>query len=85
YGMALFTDRVCALHAGRMAEPLPGLAGVLADDAAYRADPRRAQAGHWWREQLQGAPAGVGLAGTVAASDDALRWVRPLDAAFREQ
>lgn len=85
YGMALFTDRVCALHAGRMAEPLPGLAGVLADDAAYRADPRRAQAGHWWREQLQGAPAGVGLAGTVAASDDALRWVQPLDAAFREQ
>lgn len=85
YGMALFTDRVCALHAGRMAEPLPGLAGVLADDAAYRTDPRRAQAGHWWREQLQGAPAGVGLAGTVAASDDALRWVQPLDAAFREQ
>ncbi len=85
YGMALFTDRVCALHAGRMAEPLPGLAGVLADDAAYRADPRRAQAGRWWREQLQGAPAGVGLAGTVAASDDALRWVQPLDAAFREQ
>ncbi|QCB35622.1 enterobactin synthase subunit F [Stenotrophomonas sp. PAMC25021] len=85
YGMALFTDRVCALHAGRMAEPLPGLAGVLADDAAYRADPRRAQAGRWWREQLQGALAGVGLAGTVAASDDALRWVQPLDAAFREQ
>jgi enterobactin synthetase component F len=85
YGMALFTDRVCALHAGRMAEPLPGLAGVLADDAAYRADPRRALAGQWWREHMKGAPAGVGLAGTLAASDDALRWVQPLDAAFREQ
>jgi enterobactin synthetase component F len=53
YGMALFTDRVCALYAGRMGEPLPGLAGVLADDAAYRADPRRTQAGQWWREHRQ--------------------------------
>ncbi|HFK2946218.1 TPA: enterobactin synthase subunit F [Stenotrophomonas maltophilia] len=85
YGMALFTDRVCALYAGRAGEALPGLAGVLADDAAYRADPRRTQAGQWWREQMQGAPAGAGLAGTLAASDDALRWVQPLDAAFREQ
>ncbi|WP_164080070.1 enterobactin synthase subunit F [Stenotrophomonas maltophilia] len=85
YGMALFTDRVCALYAGRAGEALPGLAGVLADDAAYRGDPRRAQAGQWWCEQLQGAPAGVGLAGTLAASDDALRWVQPLDAAFRER
>ncbi len=85
YGMALFTDRVCALYAGRAGEALPGLAGVLADDAAYRADPRRTQAGQWWREQMHGAPAGAGLAGTLAASDDALRWVQPLDAAFREQ
>lgn len=85
YGMGLFTDRVCALYAGRAGEALPGLAGVLADDAAYRADPRRTQAGQWWREQMQGAPAGAGLAGTLAASDDALRWVQPLDAAFREQ
>lgn len=85
YGMALFTDRVCALYAGRAGEALPGLAGVLADDAAYRADPRRTQAGQWWREQMQGAPAGAGLAGTLAASDDALRLVQPLDAAFREQ
>ncbi|WP_099604105.1 enterobactin synthase subunit F [Stenotrophomonas maltophilia] len=85
YGMALFTDRVCALYAGRRGEPLPGLAGVLADDAAYRADPRRALAGQWWREHMQGAPAGVGLAGALAASDDALRRVQPLDTAFREQ
>ncbi|HGM7337317.1 TPA: amino acid adenylation domain-containing protein [Stenotrophomonas maltophilia] len=85
YGMALFSDRVCALYSGRAGEPLPGLAGVLADDAAYRADARRGLAGQWWREQLQGAPAGVGLAGTEPASDDALRWVQPLDAAFREQ
>ena len=85
YGMALFTDRVCALYAGRTGEPLPALAGVLADDAAYRADPRREQAGQWWREYILGAPAGVGLAGTVAASDDALRWVQPLDVGFREQ
>ncbi|KAG1246530.1 hypothetical protein G6F68_014601 [Rhizopus microsporus] len=62
YGMALFSDRVCALYSGRAGEPLPGLAGVLADDAAYRADARRGLAGQWWREQLQGAPAGVGLA-----------------------
>ncbi|MFL0337828.1 enterobactin synthase subunit F [Stenotrophomonas maltophilia] len=85
YGMALFTDRVCALYAGRTGEPLPGLAGVLADDAAYRADPRRVQDGQWWREHMQGAPAGVGLAGTLAASDDALRCVQSLDATFREQ
>jgi len=85
YGMALLSDRVCALYSGRAGEPLPGLVGVLADDAAYRADARRGLAGQWWREQLQGAPAGVGLAGTEPASDDALRWVQPLDAAFREQ
>ncbi|MBA0449803.1 enterobactin synthase subunit F [Stenotrophomonas maltophilia] len=85
YGMALFTDRVCGLYAGRTGEPLPGLAGMLADDAAYRADPRRVQAGQWWREYMQGAPAGVGLAGTLAASSDALRWVQPLDAVFRDR
>ncbi|KAA8993843.1 amino acid adenylation domain-containing protein [Stenotrophomonas cyclobalanopsidis] len=84
YGMAVFSDRVCALYAGRDGEPLPALAGVLADDAAYRADSRRGLAGQWWREQLQGAPAGAGLAGTVAASDDALRFVQPLDASFRD-
>ncbi|MEG0182457.1 MAG: amino acid adenylation domain-containing protein, partial [Stenotrophomonas sp.] len=43
------------------------------------------QARHWWQGYLQGAPAGVGLAGTVAAGDDALRWVQPLDASFRER
>ncbi|MDI9273549.1 amino acid adenylation domain-containing protein [Stenotrophomonas sp. PFBMAA-4] len=84
YGMALFSDRVCALHAGRGGEPLPPLAGVLADDAAYRSDVRREQAGQWWREQLRGAPAAAGLAGTAAAGSDALRWVQPLDAAFRD-
>jgi len=84
YGMALFSDRVCALYARREGEPLPPLVGVLADDAAYREDPRRGLAGQWWREQLQGAPAGAGLAGTVAASDDALRFVQPLDASFRD-
>jgi len=84
YGMALFSDRVCALHAGRGGEPLPPLAGVLADDAAYRSDARREQAGQWWREQLRGAPAAAGLAGTTAAGSDALRWVQPLDAAFRD-
>lgn len=85
YGMALFSDRVCALHAGRGGEPLPPLAGVLADDAAYRSDARREQAGQWWREQLRGAPAAAGLAGTTAAGSDALRWVQPLDAAFRDR
>ena len=85
YGMALFSDRVCALHAGRGGEPLPPLARVLADDAAYRSDERREQAGQWWREQLRGAPAAAGLAGTAAAAgSDALRWVQPLDAAFRD-
>ncbi len=84
YGMALFSDRVCALYAGRGGEPLPPLAGVLADDAAYRTDPRRGLAGQWWREQLQGAPAAAGLAGTAAASDDALRWTQPMDADVRD-
>ncbi|WP_294996882.1 amino acid adenylation domain-containing protein [uncultured Stenotrophomonas sp.] len=85
YGMALFTERACALYAGRAGEPLPGLSAVLAEDAAYRADPRRAQAATWWHAQLRGAPAGVGLAGTAPASDDALRWVQPVDAVLREQ
>ncbi len=80
--MALFTDRVCALYAGRTGEPLPGLTGVLADDAAV---PTRAARRPVVARAHAGAPAGVGLAGTLAASDDALRWVQPLDAAFREQ
>ena len=75
-GMALFTDRVCALYAGRTGESLPGLAGVLADDAAFRADPRRVQAGQWWREHMQGRTGGC-RPGRLAASDDALRWVQP--------
>ncbi|AWH21682.1 non-ribosomal peptide synthetase [Stenotrophomonas sp. ZAC14D2_NAIMI4_6] len=85
YGMALFSDRVCALYAGRPGDALPALDAVLADDAAYRADARRDLARQWWHAQLQGAPAGVGLAGTAAASDDALRWVQPLDSSFRER
>ncbi|MCO7397890.1 amino acid adenylation domain-containing protein [Stenotrophomonas maltophilia] len=85
YGMALFSDRVCALYAGRGGDALPPLAGVLADDAAYRIDPRREMAGAWWRDHLRDAPTAAGLAGVAAASDDALRWVQPLDAAFREE
>ncbi len=85
YGMALFSDRVCALYAGRPGDALPALDAVLADDAAYRDGARREQARQWWHAQLQGAPAGAGLAGTAAASDDALRWVQPLDSTFRER
>lgn len=84
YGMALFTDRVCALYAGRTGSALPGLAGVLADDASYRSDARRDVDRQWWLQALQGAPASTGLAGTAAASDDALRWVQPVDPALRE-
>ncbi|MCK6233447.1 amino acid adenylation domain-containing protein [Stenotrophomonas indicatrix] len=84
YGMALFTDRVCALYAGRTGSALPGLAGVLADDASYRSDARRDVDRRWWLQALQGAPASTGLAGTAAASDDALRWVQPVDPALRE-
>ncbi|KAF1016857.1 MAG: Dimodular nonribosomal peptide synthase [Stenotrophomonas maltophilia] len=85
YGMAVFTDRVCALQAGRGGMPLPPLAGVLADDQAYRADSRRTQDRDWWQQQLQGLPAVQGLAGQAPASDDALRWVVPVDAALRQR
>ena len=57
---------------------------MLADDAAYRADPRRVQAGQWWREH-------AGRTGRRRPGRHARGQCRraalaqPLDAAFREQ
>lgn len=85
YGMALFSDRVCALYAGRAGAPLPPLAGAFADDTSYRSSPRRDDDGTWWRQALQGAPAGAGLTVVEPAGHDALRWVQAIDAALRER
>ncbi|WMJ69442.1 amino acid adenylation domain-containing protein [Stenotrophomonas sp. 24(2023)] len=85
YGMALFTDRVCALLAGRTGSPLPPLAAALAEDAGYRADARRVQDRQWWLDTLGDMPPATGLAGTAPASHDALRHVQPVPAPLRQR
>lgn len=86
YGMALLTERVSALYA----DPASGtafapLAGVLAEDATYRASDKRGTDAAYWRDILTGMPAASGLGGGFAhAATDCLRHVTPLDAAFRD-
>lgn len=89
YGMALFTDRVCALYAvraggGDAGAPLAELAPVLEEDAAYGASERRETDAAWWHEAMAGMPAAAGLgAGFAAAAHGCIRHVTPLDAGLR--
>ncbi|AHY58929.1 non-ribosomal peptide synthetase [Stenotrophomonas rhizophila] len=88
YGMALFTERVCALYADADAEAaaLAPLAPVLADDRDYRHGERRAADAAYWQQYMAGAPAAEGLAGASApAAADALRHVCDLPAALRSR
>ncbi|WP_256774284.1 MULTISPECIES: amino acid adenylation domain-containing protein [unclassified Stenotrophomonas] len=86
YGMALFSERVCALYGGSRGEH-PGLAAfapVIAEDAAYAGSERRDADGAYWRQYLSGAPAAEGLIGiAAAAAADALRLVRDVPHALR--
>ena len=86
YGMALLTERVCALYA----DPSSGTAfapldGVLAEDAVYRTSEKRATDAAYWQDALAGMPAAAGLGGGFAhAAPDCLRHVEALDTAFRD-
>lgn len=86
YGMALLTERACALYADAASgTPFAPLDGVLAEDAAYRASDKRATDAAYWRDTLAGMPAGTGLGGGFAhAARDCLRHVEALDAQFRD-
>ncbi|HEY9211552.1 MAG TPA: condensation domain-containing protein, partial [Ancylobacter sp.] len=67
YGMILLTQRIAELYNTRQrgAAPgpaLPGLDVVLADDAAYRASPKREADGAYWRESFKDTPEVASLA-----------------------
>ncbi|WP_394821656.1 amino acid adenylation domain-containing protein [Pendulispora albinea] len=72
YGMVLLTNRIAELYdvavGGRAKEgpALAPLAGVWAEDGAYRASPRRADDAAWWRATMSGASDG-GAASSVAS------------------
>jgi len=85
YGMALLTERVCALYADASAGArFAPLDGVLAEDATYRASDKRATDAAYWQDALAGMPAASGLGGGFAhAAPDCLRHVEALDADFR--
>lgn len=77
YGMALWSERVAQLYAHAVggeasATPLPPplapLAGVIAEDAAYRASTRRSDEAAWWREAFTPLPEVAGLAPGRATS-----------------
>ncbi|WP_414902396.1 amino acid adenylation domain-containing protein [Sphingomonas flavalba] len=74
YAMVLLTSRVAEIYAalrtrkdGR-GRPLAPLAGVLAEDAAYRSSDQRAADAAWWRGALQGMADIVGMAPGRAVS-----------------
>ncbi len=86
YGMALLTERACALYADAASgTPFAPLDGVLAEDAAYRASDKRVADAAYWHDALAGMPAATGLGGGFAhAARDCLRHVEALGAAFRD-
>src|SRR5690554_3899421 len=90
YGMALFTDRVCALYAveraggGDAGAPLAELQAVFEEDAGYRASDRREKDAAYWHGAMAGLPAAAGLGpGFAAAAHGCRRHVQPLDAGLR--
>ncbi|MFL6587283.1 MAG: amino acid adenylation domain-containing protein [Luteimonas sp.] len=86
YGMALLTERACALYADTSAgAAFAPLDGVLAEDASYRASEKHTTDAAYWQETLAGMPAASGLGGGFAhAAHDCLRHVETLDADFRD-
>jgi len=86
YGMALLTERACALYADAAAGPaFASFGGVLAEDAAYRASDKRSVDAAYWRDTLAGMPAATGLGGGFAhAAHDCVRHVESLDTGFRD-
>jgi enterobactin synthetase component F len=90
FGTDLILRRVAALYAAALGQgvagpPLAGLEAALAEDAAYRADPRREKDAAYWRQSMQGAADVVGLAtGHAMTGRQAIRHRQVLDDALVE-
>ncbi len=90
FGIDLVAKRVANLYAagigrGVAGPPLAGLRAALAEDAAYRADPRRERDAAYWRHAMQGMGDVVGLApGNAMTRHAALRHSQLLDDDFSE-
>jgi enterobactin synthetase component F len=90
FGTDLILRRVAALYAAALGQgvagpPLAGLDAALAEDATYRADPRRDKDAAYWRQAMQGAPDVVGLApGHAMTGRQAIRHHQVLDDALVE-
>lgn len=92
YGMALWSQRLAELYAQQVADaparqPLASFSQLLAEDAAYRAAPKRAQDAAYWRDAFTPMPEVVGLAATTGravASHSCHRLSLPLPAALRD-
>ncbi|WP_343226168.1 amino acid adenylation domain-containing protein [Luteimonas sp. BDR2-5] len=100
YGMALLTERACALYSSGRAGaacdaghggPVAGAAfapleGVLAEDAAYAASEKRDKDAAYWHATLAGMPAVSGLgAGFAPAAHGCHRLSVALDAGLRQR
>ncbi|MFT3719664.1 amino acid adenylation domain-containing protein [Pseudorhodoferax sp.] len=89
YGMALWSQRLAELYAERVAggparQPLAPFERLVEEDQAYRASPRRAQEGTFWREAFTPVPEVAGLAAGRALADHGChRLAAPLPAALR--
>ncbi len=74
YGMVLLTARIAELYSLAVAgkdgpgRPLAPLAGLWAEDAAYRQSAQRAEDAAWWRAAMDGADEVVGMAPGKASS-----------------
>lgn len=90
FGTDLLVRRVANLYAAALGQGMPGPSltrpGVtLAEDAAYRADPRREKDAAYWRDAMRGLPDIVGLAPGIAMTGRrALRHSQVLDDAFSD-
>jgi enterobactin synthetase component F len=89
YGMALWSQRLAELYAERVAQapvrqPLAPFAQLVADDAAYRTSPRRAQDAAYWHDAFTPMPEVAGLAtGRAHAAHGCHRQSLPLAADLR--
>lgn len=89
YGMALWSQRLAELYTERLGQgpartPLAPFAQLVAEDAAYRASPKRAQDAAYWRDAFTPMPEVAGLAtGRAHAAHRCHRASVPLDTDLR--
>ena len=96
YGMALWSQRLAELYAERVPQtqnqaparqPLAPFAQLVAEDAAYRASPKRAQDAAYWHDAFTPMPEVAGLAhaaaGRAFAAHSCHRQSAPLPADLR--